>query len=184
MRKSIKSDCVDPATLRHNRSAGRFRWNYGTFTLARRLIGGHGMRALLSVFVFLVLGVSAHAQIYHGNDAITLSLGNEFEAHLIAAQFCARGDKYTIIRVHKRSGDAIAINCLAAPPATRSASIQPAEPAQPAMNQITELFAQFRSRLTALSAAAQPEMPAGEKEPPPPPERDSTVTGNTYAQPW
>jgi hypothetical protein len=168
------------------------------------------MRALVSVFVFLVLCVSAHAQIYHGNDAVTLSVGNEFEAHLIAAQFCARGDKYTIIRVHKRSGDEIAINCLAAPPAPRSASIQPAEPAQPATNQITELFAQFRSGLTALSAAAQPEMPAGgkelfarfqralttssasaqpeiptgEKEPPPPPERDGTVTRNTYAQPW
>ena len=145
------------------------------------------MRALLSVFVFLVLGVSAHAQIYHGNDAITLSVGNEFEAQLIAAQFCARGDKYTIIRVHKRSGDEISINCLAAPPAPRSTSIQPAQaaqPAQPATNQVTELFARFQRALTTSSAAAQPEMPAGEKEPPPPPERDSTVTRNTYAQPW
>ena len=145
---------------------------------------GDGMRALLSVFVFLVLGVSAHAQIYHGNDAITLSVGNEFEAQLIAAQFCARGDKYTIIRVHKRSGDEIAINCLAAPPTPRSASIQPAVPAQPATNQITELFARFQRTLTTSSAAAQPGVPAGEKEPPPPPERDSTVTRNTYAQPW
>jgi hypothetical protein len=168
------------------------------------------MRALVSVFVFLVLGISAHAQIYHGNDAITLSVGNEFEARLIAAQFCARGDKYSIIRVHKRSGDEIAINCLAAPPAPRSASIQPAEPAPPATNQITELFAQFRTGLTGLSVSAQPEMPAGgkelfsrfqralttfsaaaqpemsasEKEPPPPPERDGTVMRNTYAQPW
>jgi hypothetical protein len=165
------------------------------------------MRALLLVFVLLLIGVSAHAQIYHGNDAMTLSVGNEFEARLIAAQFCARGDKYSIIRVHGRNGDEIAINCLAAPPAPRSASIQPGQPAtnpttelfaqfQRALTTLSaaaqpempagekELFAQFKRALTTLSAAARPEMPAGEKEPLPRSEDDGTVTRNTYAQPW
>jgi len=118
------------------------------------------MRALLSVFVLLLISVSAHAQIYHGNDAVTLSVGNEFEAHVIAAQFCARGDKYKITRVHGRYGDEIAINCLAAPPARRSASIPPSHPAT---TPTAELFAQFQRALATLSTAAQPEMPAGEQ---------------------
>jgi hypothetical protein len=175
---------------------------------------GDGMRALVAGFVLLLIGVSAHAQVYHGNDAVTLSVGNEFEAHLIAAQFCARGDKYSIIRVHRRHGDEIAINCLAAPPvpqaappAPRSASIPTG---QPATNKMTELFAQFQRAVTTLSTAAQPERPAGEqalfaqfkraltalstagqiempaseKDPLPRPEHDGTDTPNTYAQAW
>ena len=140
------------------------------------------MRALLSVFALLLIGLSAHAQIYHGNDTITLSVGNETEAHQIAAEFCARGDKYRITRVHGRYGDEIAVNCLwAAAPAPRSASVQPG---QPATNPITELSAQFRRALATLSAAAQAEMPEGETEPPARPEHDGPVTWNAYAQPW
>jgi hypothetical protein len=146
------------------------------------------MRALLSVFALLLMGVSAHAQIYHGKDTITLSVENEPEARQIAAEFCARGDKYRIIRVHGRYGDEIAVNCLAAtPPAPRSVSVQPG---QPATNPITELSAQFRRALTTLSAAVQPEIPEGETQPPaqpePParPEHDATVTWNTYGKPW
>jgi hypothetical protein len=162
------------------------------------------MRALLSVFALLLIGLSAHAQIYHGNDTITLSVGNEAEAHQIAAEFCARGDKYRITRVHGRYGDEIAVNCLwAAPPAPRSASV---EPGQPTTNPITELSAQLRRALATPSADAQPplvnpltelsaqfrralatlsaEMPEGETEPPARPEHDGTVTWNAYAQPW
>jgi hypothetical protein len=196
------------------------------------------MRALLSVFAFLLMGVSAHAQIHHGKDTISLSVANDLEAHQIAAEFCARGDKYRIIRVHGRYGDEIAINCLwKAPPAPSSASAQsglaaagpmtelsanvrralatlstseqPGQPAtnpmtelsanirralatlsvseqpgQPATNPITELSAQFRRALTTLSAVSQPEMPEGETEPPARREDDSTVTRNTYGQPW
>jgi hypothetical protein len=146
------------------------------------------MRALLSVFALLLMVVSAHAQTYRGNDTITLSVASDSEAHRIAAEFCARGDKYRIVRVHGRYGDEIAVNCLAAaPPAARSVSVQPG---QPATNPITELSAQFQRALTTLSAAAQPEMSAGETQPPAPPEppapaeHDGTVTWNTYGKPW
>src|SRR5438128_1395427 len=99
---------------------------------------GGCMRTLLSVFILLLVAVSAQAQIHHGNDAVTLSVANEFEGHLIAAEFCARGDKYTLVRVHRRYGDEIAINCLAAPPAPQTASVQADKPAT---NPVTELFA-------------------------------------------
>ena len=133
--------------------------------LARRLIG-HGMRALLSVFALLLIGVSAHAQIYHGNDTTTRSVGNEPEAYQTATDSCARGG-YRVTRVRGPYGNEIAVNCpSAAPPALRSAS---AQPGQPATHPITEPSAQ---------------MPQGETEPPARPEQDSTVTWNTYAQPW
>jgi hypothetical protein len=148
---------------------------------------GHGMRVLLSAFVLLLTGVSADAQIYHGNDTNTLSVGNELEARQVAAEFCAPGNKYRIIRVHGRHGDEIAINCLAAAPPAPHASVQPG---QPATNPITELSAQFRRALTTLSAAVQLERSEGETQPPAQPEsptrqeHDGAVTWNTYGNPW
>jgi hypothetical protein len=172
------------------------------------------MRALFAALALLLMGAGAHAQVHHGNDAVTLSVANEFEAHVIAAQFCARGDKYTIIRVHGRYGDEIAINCLSATPAPRSAGMPSSQPATSAMTELyaqlqrgltslsavvrpempaagKELIAQLQRALTPSSAPAQPEMPAGEKDPPARPEHDSparpereSVTPNTYAQAW
>jgi hypothetical protein len=152
------------------------------------------VRTLLSVFILLLPAVSAHAQIHHGNDAITLSVGNEFEAHLIAAEFCASGDKYTIIKVHRGYGDEIAINCLAAPRASRPASAQPGQPAtaspapqpastqpgQPATNPITGLFAQLQRSVTNLWVAAQPQMPATA---PPAPQPASAQPGQPATNP-
>jgi hypothetical protein len=78
-----------------------------------------GMRALLSALAFVLMGISAHAQIYRANDTggiIPWSCENEAEAHLIAAAYCARWDKYhRITSVHRRYGDFIAFNCLWAP---------------------------------------------------------------------
>lgn len=139
------------------------------------------MRALSLVFALLLIVASAHAQTYRGNDTLTLSVGSESEAHQIATEFCARGDKYRIVRVHGRYGDEIAINCLAEPPAPRPASVQSG---QPTPNPITELSAQFRHALSSFSAAAQPDTSQPETAPPARPERDGTVTQSTYAQPW
>src|SRR5258708_19577860 len=36
--------------------------------LRRRLAGGVAIRVLLSVVAVVLMGISAHAQIYHGND--------------------------------------------------------------------------------------------------------------------
>jgi hypothetical protein len=78
-----------------------------------------GMRALLSALAFVLMGISAHAQIYRAKDTggiIPWSCENEAEAHLIAAAYCARWDKYhRITSVHRRYGDFIAFNCLWAP---------------------------------------------------------------------
>jgi len=124
------------------------------------------MRALLSVFALLLIGVSAHAQIYHGNDTTTRSVGNEPEAYQTATDSCARGG-YRVTRVRGPYGNEIAVNCpSAAPPAPRAASVQRRQPA------------------THPTATVQPEMPQGEAEPPARPDQDSTVTWNTYAQPW
>ena len=129
---------------------------------------GDGMRALLSVFAFLLMGISANAQIYHGNDTITPSVGSEPDAHQSAADFCARGG-YRTARVRGPYGNEIAVNCPSpAPPAPRSASAQLGQPAANA--------------LTTRSASAQPEMPQVDTEARP--EYDGTVTRNTYAQPW
>jgi hypothetical protein len=77
------------------------------------------MRVLLSIVVVVLLGVGAHAQIYHGNDTggiIPWSCENEAEAHQIAAAYCARWDKYhRITSVHRHYGDFIAFNCLWSP---------------------------------------------------------------------
>ena len=83
------------------------------------------MRALLSALAFVLMGISAHAQIYRGNDTggiIPWSVENELEAHQIAAEFCARWDKHhRITSVHRRYGDFIAFNCLWAPGINRYA---------------------------------------------------------------
>jgi hypothetical protein len=77
------------------------------------------MRALLSVLAFLLMSIGAQAQIYRGNDTggiIPWSCESEADAHLIAAVYCARWDKYhRITSVHRRYGDFIAFNCLWAP---------------------------------------------------------------------
>jgi len=78
------------------------------------------MRVILSVVGFvLMMGMSAQAQIYRGNDTggiIPWSCENEAEAHQIAAAYCARWDKYhRITSVHRHYGDFIAFNCLWSP---------------------------------------------------------------------
>ena len=69
--------------------------------------------------VLVLMSIGAHAQVYRGNDTggiIPWSCENEAEAHLIAAGYCARWDKYhRITSVHRRYGDFIAFNCLWAP---------------------------------------------------------------------
>jgi hypothetical protein len=77
------------------------------------------MRVLFSVVVFALMGFSAQAQIYRGNDTggiIPWSCENEAVAHQIAAAHCARWDKYhRITSVHRHYGDFIAFNCLWSP---------------------------------------------------------------------
>ena len=77
------------------------------------------MRVLLSMFVVLLMGASAHAQVYHGNDTggiISWSCEAEAEARAIAFHECARFDKYPrITSVHRRYGDYIAFQCLWSP---------------------------------------------------------------------
>jgi hypothetical protein len=77
------------------------------------------MRVLISVVALMLMGMSAHAQIYHGNDTggiIPWSCENEAEAHQIAAAYCARWAKYhRITSVHRHYGDFIAFNCLWSP---------------------------------------------------------------------
>jgi hypothetical protein len=77
------------------------------------------MRVLLAALVLVLMSIGAHAQVYRGNDTggiIPWSCENEAEAHLIAAGYCARWDKYhRITSVHRRYGDFIAFNCLWAP---------------------------------------------------------------------
>jgi hypothetical protein len=77
------------------------------------------MRAVLLVMAFVLMSTGAQAQIYRGNDTggiIPWSCENEAEAHLIAAAYCARWDKYhRITSVHRRYGEFIAFNCLWSP---------------------------------------------------------------------
>jgi hypothetical protein len=187
--------------------SGGFSRKIDTSTVVRWRTGGRGMRAILLVLALSLMGVGAQAQVYQGSNAVTLSVANEFEAHLIAAQFCARGDKYSIVRVHGRRGDEIAINCLAGPAAAPTAGTQPAQPAakptpqllapfQRALSTLSAaaqaegpaaeetLFARFKRALTALSVPGQPEIPPSEKDPLARPEHDGTVTPSTYAQGW
>ena len=59
---------------------------------------------------------SASAQVWRGNDTggiIPWSCENEVAAHEIAADYCARWDKYPrITGVHRQYGDYISFNCL------------------------------------------------------------------------
>ncbi len=76
--------------------------------------------ALMLCVVGVVLsGASAQAQIYHANDTggiISWSCENEAMAQQIAADYCARWDKYhRITSVHRQYGDYIAFQCLWSP---------------------------------------------------------------------
>ena len=77
------------------------------------------MRVVLSLIGVLIWGAAAQAQIYHANDTggtIPWSCENEAMAKRIAAEYCARWDKYPrITSVHRRYGDFIAFSCLWAP---------------------------------------------------------------------
>jgi hypothetical protein len=77
------------------------------------------MRVVLAVLGVLLWGASAEAQVYHGNDTggiISWSCENEAMAQQIAAEYCARWDKYhRITSVHRHYGDFIAFNCLWSP---------------------------------------------------------------------
>ena len=74
----------------------------------------------------IVLGSAcAQAQVYHGNDTggiISWSCENEAMAQQIAAEYCARWDKYhRITSVHRQYGDFIGFNCLWSPHVNRYA---------------------------------------------------------------
>jgi hypothetical protein len=110
------------ATPRRQSAERGFSSTGGAFKLASK-IGGVAMRVLA-----LVVGVvcwcalsstGAQAQIYHGNDTggiIPWSCENEAAAPQIAAEYCARWDKYPrITSVHRQYGDFIAFNCLWSP---------------------------------------------------------------------
>jgi hypothetical protein len=139
------------------------------------------MRGLLSVGILLLMGVSAHAQIaqMRGDDtggSIPWSADNEMEAQHIAAEYCARWQKYhRITNIHRRNGDFIKFDCLWKPDADRYAqprlrnwrpdiaearvsgtnSTPPsasAEAGQAAADTMAELSTQFRQMLATLSA--------------------------------
>jgi len=77
------------------------------------------MRVLFSLLTLLLISSGAQAQIYRGNDTggiIPWSCESEAAAHMTAAAYCARWDKYhRITSVHRRYGDFIAFNCLWSP---------------------------------------------------------------------
>jgi hypothetical protein len=77
------------------------------------------MRVVLSAIAVLLWATSAQAQIYHGNDTggiISWSCENEAMAPQLAAEYCARWDKYPrITSVHRQYGDFIAFSCLWSP---------------------------------------------------------------------
>jgi hypothetical protein len=77
------------------------------------------MRVALAAVGILLWGAGAQAQVYHGNDTggiISWSCENEAMAQQIAAEYCARWDKYhRITSVHRQYGDYIAFNCLWSP---------------------------------------------------------------------
>jgi hypothetical protein len=74
------------------------------------------MRVLMSFCILLLMGVSAHSQQMRGDDSagsIPWSADNEMEAHQIAAEYCARWNKYhRITSVRRRNGDFIKFSCL------------------------------------------------------------------------
>jgi hypothetical protein len=75
--------------------------------------------AWLGLIAALVWGGDARAQVYHGNDTggiIPWSCETEAAALSIAAEYCARWDKYPrITSVHRQYGDYIAFHCLWSP---------------------------------------------------------------------
>ena len=80
----------------------------------------------IALWSAVVLGsAGAQAQVYHGNDTggiISWSCENEAMAQQIAAEYCARWDKYhRITSVHRQYGDYIAFNCLWSPHVNRYA---------------------------------------------------------------
>jgi hypothetical protein len=80
----------------------------------------------IALWSAIVLGSTrAQAQVYHGNDTggiISWSCENEAMAQQIAAEYCARWDKYhRITSVHRQYGDYIAFNCLWSPHVNRYA---------------------------------------------------------------
>jgi hypothetical protein len=83
------------------------------------------MRALLSVIAVVLSAAGAQAQVYRGNDTggiLPWTCENEAFAHQIAAEFCARWDKYPrITSVRRQFGDYIAFNCLWSPSINRYA---------------------------------------------------------------
>jgi len=78
---------------------------------------------LLSVIGFVLWSAAAQAQlqalVYEGNDTggiIPWSCENEALAQRIAAEYCARWDKYhRITSVHRQYGDYIGFRCLWSP---------------------------------------------------------------------
>jgi hypothetical protein len=83
------------------------------------------MRVLMAVIALLIGGACAQAQVYHGNDTggiISWSCENEAAAQAIAAEYCARWDKYhRITSVHRHYGDFIGFACLWSPYVNRYA---------------------------------------------------------------
>ena len=77
------------------------------------------MRPVLALLVLVLASTLAPAQVYHGNDTggiIPWSCETEADAHFIAADYCARWDKYhRITSVHRQYGDYIAFACLWSP---------------------------------------------------------------------
>ena len=83
------------------------------------------MRLVVCVLAALLMSASAQAQVYRGNDTggiIPWSCDNEADAREIAADYCARWDKYPrITSVHRQFGDYIAFACLWSPHVNRYA---------------------------------------------------------------
>jgi hypothetical protein len=83
------------------------------------------MRLVIALFALVLASTLAPAQVWHGNDTggiIPWSCENEADAHFIAAEYCARWDKYhRITGVHRKYGDFISFNCLWTPHINRFA---------------------------------------------------------------
>jgi hypothetical protein len=83
------------------------------------------MRVVLSMIGVVLWAATAQAQVYRGNDTggiIPWSCEIEAVAQQIAAEYCARWDKYhRITSVHRQYGDYIAFNCLWSPHINRYA---------------------------------------------------------------
>ena len=81
------------------------------------------MRLPIAIVALLVFIGEAPAQVYRGNDTggiIPWSCESEAVAQQIAAEHCARWDKYhRITSVHRQYGDFIAFNCLWSPHVAR-----------------------------------------------------------------